>query len=82
MPLEEEVMTRFASKCPNIKQIELIDMSDLSEEERMQFCCLFRHIIQQNPPLDTLNLQKFSDDGDKSKNVGEYILETILNSRI
>ena len=57
-------------------------MSDLTEEGRMQFCRLFRQIIQQNPPLDTLNFDKFSEGKDIEKDVGEFILETILNSRI
>ena len=39
-------------------------MTDLSEEGRMQLCHLFRQIIQQNPPLETLNFDKFSEDYD------------------
>ena len=35
-------------------------MSDLSEAGRMQLGGLFRQIIQQNPPLLTLNLSEFS----------------------
>ena len=57
-------------------------MYDLSEAGRMQLGCLFRQIIQQNPPLNTLNLEGFSVDIDRSKDVGEFILESILNSRI
>ena len=57
-------------------------MSELSESGRIQLGGLFRQIIQQNPPLEHLSLQKYSYYHDTAENIGELILETILNSRI
>ena len=57
-------------------------MFDLSEEGRMQLGGLFRQIIQQNPPLEVLNLRCYSDKNDRFQNIGEFILESILDSRI
>ena len=57
-------------------------MQKLSEEGRMQFARLFRQITQQNPPLEELFICTFSESNDINENVGEFMLESILNSRI
>ena len=57
-------------------------MYGLSEAGRIQFCGLFRQIIQQNPPLISLSLEAFSDGYDNTGNIGEIILEAILSSRL
>ena len=41
-PFEDEIMTRLAQRCPNIKQLELTGMHKLSEAGRMQLGSLFR----------------------------------------
>lgn len=55
---------------------------NLSEAGRMQLCELFRQIIQQNPPLENLSFSGFSEESDRNQNIGSFILEAILNSRI
>ena len=60
MPFEDEIMTRLAQKCPNIKHLELACMDWLSETGRMQFAGLFRQIIQQNPLLEILSFDGYS----------------------
>ena len=57
-------------------------MFKLSKAGRIQLGGLFRQIIQNNPPLEYLDFSKYSDKEDKTENIGEFILETILNSRI
>ena len=57
-------------------------MIDSSEAGRIQLGGLFRQIIQQNPPLEILSLFKYSEKEDKNENIGEFMLETILSSRI
>ena len=57
-------------------------MLELSEAGRIQLGGLFRQIIQQNPPLEGLNLREYSWKQDKNENIGELMLETILSSRI
>ena len=57
-------------------------MNDLTEAGRIQFCGLFRQIIQQNPPLISLSLEAFSDGYDNTGSIGEIILEAILSSRV
>ena len=57
-------------------------MSGLTEAGRLTIVSLFRQIIQQNPPIDVLNMNKFSADEDRHENIGELILETLLNSSI
>ena len=57
-------------------------MESLSEEGRMQLAYMFRQIIQQNPPLEILVMTEYSNKNDSTKDIGEFILETILSSRI
>ena len=57
-------------------------MFGLSEAGRIQLSKLFGQIIQQNPPLDILIMNRFSDKNDFNENIGENILEAILGSRI
>ena len=57
-------------------------MFGLSEAGRIQLSKLFGQIIQQNPPLEILIMNRFSDKNDFNENIGENILEAILGSRI
>ena len=41
---------------------------------------LFRQIILSNPPIQVLNMNRFS--GNTDVNVGELVLEALLNSKI
>ena len=43
---------------------------------------LFRQIIQRNPPIQVLDMNKFSFDMDRNSNIGELVLEAILSSII
>ena len=57
-------------------------MWELSEAGRLSIVSLFRQIIQNSPPIQVLNLQKFSHDRDRNANIGELVLEAILSSNI
>ena len=57
-------------------------MVNSSEAVRMQLGDLFRQIIQQNPPLEVLSLEEYSEKKDKNENIGQFMLETILGTRI
>ena len=48
----------------------------------MSLVGLFRQIINNNPPLEVLDLNRFSNDKDIEENNGELILESLLASRI
>ena len=82
MPFEDEIMTRLAQRCTNIKHLELANMFSLSKAGRMQLCGLFRQIIQQNPPLEVLSFEGHIKNNDRNEDIGEFILETILSSTI
>ena len=43
---------------------------------------LFRQIIQSNPPIQVLNMYAFSYNNDRDENLGELVLEALLNSNI
>ena len=43
---------------------------------------LFRQIIQYNPSILELQMSEFSLDRDRNENIGELILESLLNSNI
>ena len=81
-PFEEEVISRLANMCTRLSYLELCSMDDLTEAGRMSIFNLFRRIIQQNPPIEVLNLWSFSSYKDKNQNIGELILETLLSSSI
>ena len=57
-------------------------MDNLDEESRMSLASLFREIIQNNPPLTHLEIDRFSDDKDGNVSAGEVILEALFNSSI
>ena len=57
-------------------------MYELTEEARISMAGLIREIVQQNPPLTHLDLNKFSSDKDIDQNAGEVILEALLDSSI
>ena len=43
---------------------------------------LLRQIVQRNPPIIDLNMRNFSSGEDDHENIGELILEILLNSSI
>ena len=57
-------------------------MYELSETGRISIVSLFRKIIQNNPPIEVLNLYAFSSGKDRDDNIGELVLETLLSSNI
>ena len=57
-------------------------MDNLSEAGRLSIVSLFKQIIQQNPPIQVLNMNRFSEDKDREENICELILESLLNSNI
>ena len=56
-------------------------MFELSEAGKLSMSSLFRQIIQQNPPLAILNMDRFSDNNDR-ENIGEIVLEALLSYNI
>ena len=81
-PFEEEVLTRLASMCPNITHLQLSFMANLSEAGRLSMVTLLRQIVQRNPPISDLKMYKFSKNRDLNENIGELVLEILLNSSI
>ena len=57
-------------------------MNGLTESGRLSIVSLFRQIIQSNPPIQVLDMNAFSQSNDKDVNMGELILEALLNSNI
>ena len=43
---------------------------------------LLRQIVQRNPPITNLIMERFSDASDHNENIGELVLENLLNSNI
>ena len=43
---------------------------------------LFRQILQNNPPIQVLNMREFSADKDRDVNIGELVLEILLSSNV
>ena len=75
-------MTRLASMCPNITHLTLSEMHSLSEAVRLSMVTLLRQIVQRKPPIIDLNMVLFSSDHDENENIGELVLEILLNSSI
>ena len=75
-------MSRMASICTHLTQLQLSYMYDLSVEGKMSLVSLFIQIIQNNPPLEILGMQSFSWGKDKVQNIGELVLESLLSSSI
>ena len=57
-------------------------MHYLSEAGRLSLVSMFRQIIQHSPPVQVLNMKEFSADKDREENIGELVLETLLNSNV
>ena len=53
----------------------------LTEAGRLSLVSLFRQIIQNSPLIEVLNMNGFSGDNDKVKNICELVLESLLSSR-
>ena len=81
-PFEDDVVTRLANMCPRISHLELSNMHNLSEAGRLSMVSLFRQIIQNSPPIQVLDMRVFSTGSDIYENMGELVLEAILNSNI
>ena len=75
-------MSRLANMCPHLSHLQLSEMRNLKEAGRLSMVSLFRLIIQQNPPIEVLNMLRFSHNKDRDENIGEIVLETLLNSNI
>ena len=43
---------------------------------------LLRQIVEHNPPIEVLHMGDFSFSQDKNEDIGELVLETLLNSNI
>ena len=43
---------------------------------------LLRQIIQNNPPIQVLDMELFSSNKDTVENIGELVLEALLNNNI
>ena len=48
----------------------------------MSLVGLFRQIIKNNPPVEVLNMSDFSGHKDIDENIGELVLEALLNTNI
>ena len=48
----------------------------------MSLVGLFRQIINNNPPVEVLNLNVFSGRHDRNENNSELVIESLLSSRI
>ena len=72
----------MAKMCPRLTHLEMREMSYLSEEGRMSMVSLFRQITQNNPQIQTLNMDTFSVNNDREQNIGELVLESLLCSDI
>ena len=81
-PFEEDVMTRLASICPRLSNLQLSKMDSLTEAGRLSIASLFRQIIQHNPPIEVLNISYFSHVSDVNENIGEIVLEALFTSII
>ena len=77
-PFDEEVVSRLASMCPRLSHLQMSEMWDLKEVGRLSMVNLFRQIIQNNPPIEVLNMWGFSSNNDKDANISEHVLETLL----
>ena len=67
LPFEEEVISRVANMCHSISHLELSRMFNGSHNRtiRLSVANLFRQIVQQNPPLQILNMQEFCGGCDR-----------------
>ena len=81
-PFEEEVISRLANMCLNISNLQLSYMYQLTEAGRLSMVSLFRQIIQSNPTIQVFDMNTFSGNSDRDQNMGELVLDTLLNSNI
>ena len=68
--------------CPNLSHLQLSSMDELTEAGRLSMVSLLRQIVQSNPPIQVLNMNNFSYGSDRDENMGELVLEALLNSNI
>ena len=68
--------------CPRLSYLELSYMYSLSETGRLSMGSLFRQIIQNDPQIKALNIQRFSGNDVIDQSIDELILESLLSSNI
>ena len=81
-PFEQEVVSRLANMCPRLSHLQMSEMWDLKEAGMLSMVNLFRQIIQNNPPIEVLNMWGFSCNNDKDGSISEHVLETLFSSNI
>ena len=74
--------SRLANICSRVSVLQLSSMDNLTEVGRLSITNMFRLIIQNNPPIEFLNMYEFSKDKDRDENIGELVLESLLSSSI
>ena len=52
----------------------------LSVAGRLSLVSMLRQIVQNSPVITYINVEFFSNDKDKKKNIGELVLEILLSS--
>ena len=75
-------MTRLANICTNLTILHLCWMDDLSKTGILSMVSLLRKIIQNNPLITVLHMERFCDNNDFDENIGELVLEILLSSSI
>ena len=75
-------MANMSTRLSHLQLSCMNDMGALTETGRLSMVSLFRQIIQHNPPIQVLNMYCFSDKYDTVENIGELVLEALLNSNI
>ena len=76
------MVNRLASICPNITNLELNEMYELSETGRLSIVTLLRQIVQNNPPIKVLSMVEFSRSRDHIENIGKLVFEILMSSSI
>ena len=75
-------MTRLVSMCLYLSHLQISAMDGLSEAGRLSMVSLLRQIMESSRHITVLNMVCFSSDKDLNENIGELVLEILLNSNI
>ena len=75
-------MANMSTRLSHLQLSCMNDMGALTETGRLSMVSLFRQIIQHNPPIQVLNMSQFCWYKESVENIGEIVLEAILNSNI
>ena len=57
-------------------------MYELTEGGKMSMVSLCRQIFQNNPPIQVLNMARFSRESIRDDDIGELVLDALLSSNI